>query len=100
MENKIIVLFNNNSIINNNENNYKILLQILLDETNNNKIRENVLQYIDNIFNIRINDRKINKIQLYFNLRTLYCNMNKNNDNKYNIDSIIIQKRGNGILIL
>ena len=37
----------------------KILLQILLDENNSNKIRENILQYIDNTSNIRINDKKI-----------------------------------------
>ena len=94
MENKVILSFNNHNIINNDENNYKILSQILLNENNSNKIRENILQYIDNTSNIRINNKKINKIQIYFNYALLYCNMNKLDDkNKYNIDIIIIQNR-------
>ena len=93
MENKIILSINNHNIISYDNNNYRILLQILL-ENNNDKIRENILQYIDNIFNIRINDKKINKIQIYFNCASLYCNMNKLDDkNKYNIDIRIIQNR-------
>ena len=94
MENKIILLINNQNIINYDDNNYRVLLQILLDENNSNKIRENILQYIDNIFNIRISDMKVNKIQIYFNYISLYCNMNKLDDkNKYNSDIRIIQNR-------
>ena len=94
MENKVILSMNNQNTINYEDNNYRILLQILLDENNSNKIRENILQYIDNTFNIRINDKKINKIQIYFNYVSLYCNMNKLDDkNKYNIDITIIQNR-------
>ena len=92
-----ILITNTIQYINTRIDNYRIILEIL---NNNNYInmRNSILQYIDNVFHVRINLTKCKQISILLNNITLYCsNNNLIRNNYYDIEINIIKNRDSNI---
>ena len=92
-----ILITNTIQYINTRIDNYRIILEIL---NNNNYInmRNSILQYIDNVFHVRINLAKCKQISILLNNITLYCsNNNLIRNNYYDIEINIIKNRDSNI---
>lgn len=91
-----IVTTNTTQYINTRIDNYRIILEIL----NNNYInmRDSILQFIDNVFHVRINIVKCKQIAILLNDITLYCsNNNIMRNNYYDIEINVIKNRDRNI---
>ena len=91
-----IVITNITQYINIRIDNYRIILEIL----NNNYInmRDSILQFIDNVFHVRINIVKCKQISILLNDITLYCsNNNIIRNNYYDIEINVIKNRDRNI---
>lgn len=91
-----IIMTNITQYINIKIDNYRIILEIL----NNNYInmRDSILQFIDNVFHVRINVAKCKQIAILLNDITLYCsNNNLIRNNYYDIEINIIKNRDRNI---
>ena len=92
-----MLITNTIQYINTRIDNYRIILEIL---NNNNYInmRNSILQYIDNVFHVRINLAKCKQISILLNNITLYCsNNNLIRNNYYDIEINIIKNRDSNI---
>ena len=91
-----ILITNTIQYINTKIDNYRIILEIL----NNNYInmRDSILQFIDNVFHVRINIAKCKQISILLNDITLYCsNNNLVRNNYYDIEINVIKNRDRNI---